>query len=61
LHSNNSVGYEGVTKHTATNKYRARIQKHGKRITIGTFNTAKEAHAAYVQVKEKLHKIGEHQ
>lgn len=57
LRANNSLGYEGVTKHKASNKYRARIQKHGKRITIGAFDTPEAANAAYIAAKEKLHII----
>ncbi len=36
-------------------KYRARIRKDGREIHLGTFNTAEDAHAAYVAAAVELH------
>lgn len=36
-------------------RFQAKIQIDGKRTYLGTFNTAIEAHQAYVAVKRRLH------
>lgn len=40
----------GVNRHGR--KFQASISKHGKRFTIGTFNTPEEAESAYIKTKE---------
>lgn len=35
--------------------FRARIKVDGRNLTIGRFNTAEEAHVAYVEAKRRLH------
>ncbi len=42
----NKTGYKGVRK-TTNGKYEARIAVNGKRLQVGTFNTAEEAYKAY--------------
>lgn len=44
-HRDNTSGYKGVEKHR--NKWSARIMVAGKKIYLGTFNTAKEASLVY--------------
>jgi HNH endonuclease len=41
--------------HFCHGKWQARIQYHGKRIHLGSFNTEKEAHVAYWKAARKLH------
>ena len=50
----NKTGYLGVSKHRS--KFRAHIKARGMMIRIGLYDTAEEAHAAYLRVKRKLHK-----
>ena len=45
LHSNNTVGYRGVSKNGK--KYRAKIMIATQQLTIGTYETAKDAAIAY--------------
>ena len=45
IQKNNKTGFKGVS--IEGTKYKAQIQKDGKGITIGRFNTAKEAAIAY--------------
>jgi hypothetical protein len=52
---NNKLKIFGVYKRG--NKYRSQIQVNGKKIMIGTFDTAKEASIAYQSYKQKLHII----
>ena len=49
------VGIRGVTWHSITKKWRARIQANGKKINIGSFDTVDAAAAAYASVAAKLH------
>jgi HNH endonuclease len=51
---NNELGVLGVHK-LHYGKYRARIQVNGKPSHIGVFDTAEEAHAAYIGAKRALH------
>lgn len=50
---NSSTGYKGVTHHK--DRYRAQIQVNSKRIHLGLFPTAEEAHAAYCEASIKYH------
>lgn len=53
---NNKCNLLGVSFHSQTGKFRARIQVGGKQKHIGLFDTPEEAHAAYITAKRKLHK-----
>jgi hypothetical protein len=55
--SNNSTGLLGVNRHGAGgNRFRARIRApDGKLLSLGTFDTAEAAHAAYLDAKRRLH------
>lgn len=50
---NNKCGLLGVGK--KGDKFRARIKINGKQISIGIFDTAQEAHLAYLNEKRKHH------
>lgn len=53
---NQSTGFLGVYKaDPSKERYRAKIQFNGVQHHIGTFGSAEEAHAAYVEAKRKLH------
>lgn len=47
LKSTNTSGYRGVNFHKASNKWVARIQRNGERVSLGCFNTALEAAIAF--------------
>lgn len=53
-HPRNKVGLLGVSLRRG--KFRALIQHNGKRMALGTFDTAEAARERYVQVKRVLHK-----
>lgn len=53
--SDNSSGVTGVTFVPHAGRYRARIRVRGQRIEIGYFDTSKEAGAAYLLAKKRLH------
>jgi len=44
IYKNNTTNYKGVTK--AGDKFRARVQRNNKRISLGLFDCPKEAHIA---------------
>lgn len=50
---NNLIGVKGVSHQKK--RYRAEIQADGRRIVLGTFATAEEAHAAYSAAAEQFH------
>ena len=52
---NNKSGYRGVSLNKRTNRYVADITFKGKRHHLGEFDTAEEAHDAYLKAKEELH------
>ena len=52
--SNNKIGLKGVHVHKQTGKYRAQIRVDGKRIHIGVYDTAEEAHQAYLNKAVEL-------
>lgn len=54
-HSDSAHGFLGVWFNKASGKYRTDICLCGKRKHIGQFETAAEAHEAYVRVKRDLH------
>jgi len=47
-HADNSSGFKGVTWDRPRGKWQARIQVRKQKIHLGRFNSAEEAHAAYV-------------
>lgn len=52
--ANNSSGFKGVCFQRGANKYRARIQAYGKKQSLGLFDTAEDAHAAYQLAAKRL-------
>jgi len=50
---NNSSGFKGVTKNRE--KWLARIKVDGKHIHLGLFDTAEDAHAAYMKAATRFH------
>lgn len=48
LNSRNTVGLKGVSYCSATGRYRASIQVDRKSINLGRYDTAEEAHEAYI-------------
>lgn len=54
-HRNNSSGFKGVYPCSQTQKFRAQICVGGKNRSLGYFDTAAEAHTAYVKAASKLH------
>jgi hypothetical protein len=55
-HKDSSFGMLGIDYNKSKNRFRARIQTNGKRITLGGFATAEEAFEAYKEAKRKFHK-----
>jgi len=54
--SNNKNGFLGVSEHhRLRGRFQARITISGKRIYLGLFNSAEDAHAAYLSAKRKYH------
>jgi hypothetical protein len=45
----------GVSRSDSKNRFRARIQIDGKEVSLGSFNSEEEAHAAYLKEKRKSH------
>ena len=54
MHKDNSTGYKGVFP-APNNRFKAQIMTRGKKISLGSFGSAKEAHAAYVVAAKKYH------
>jgi hypothetical protein len=52
-HANNRLGVLGVTQSGA--RFLARIRLDGKLIRLGRFDTAQEAHSAYLAAKRDMH------
>lgn len=52
--SGSKTGLLGVTMHK-NGQFRARIRSNGRLRSIGLFDSAEEAHAAYIAAKRKLH------
>jgi HNH endonuclease/AP2 domain len=53
MHRNNKCGYKGVTRNQ-WGRFWATIHKAGRRLHLGTFATAQDAHAAYMAAARKL-------
>jgi hypothetical protein len=54
LNKNSTTGYKGVTLRKDNGKYRAHIQKDGKKRWLGQFDTAIEAAKAYNSAAKKI-------
>lgn len=52
---NNRLGLHGVYFHHGNGQYTAEIRANKQRHLLGYFDTAEEAHAAYLAAKERLH------
>jgi len=52
---NNKSGFLGVSP--SGDKFISTIQKNGKQLYLGTFETKEEAHEAYLNEKRKLHEF----
>lgn len=50
-------GLIGAMFDNTTGRYRSRIWVGKKRISLGSFKTAEEAHAAYIEAKRELHEF----
>ncbi len=46
-------GLIGVEKNNGNSRWQARLTINGRRMSLGTFNTPEEAHAAYLKAKEE--------
>lgn len=51
---NNTSGYKGVSFYKRTGKWKAQIQKEGRKISLGYFETPEAAHAAYIDAANRL-------
>jgi hypothetical protein len=51
----NRAGFLGATWIASRNKWRAQVTVNRKTIFVGQFDTAQEAHTAYLAAKAKLH------
>lgn len=52
---NNTSGYKGVMWRSDISKWRAQIRVDRKLISLGSFSTAEDAHAAYCAAADRLH------
>jgi hypothetical protein len=52
---NTRAGLLGVTWHSRNRKFQALIRVNGKQRFLGQFDTAEQAHAAYIEAKRQLH------
>lgn len=55
IHRDNTSGFKGVYRTDRGNRWRAHIRVNRKRISLGTYGTPEEAHAAYVRAAMCLH------
>lgn len=53
--SNNTSGFKGVTLHKGTGKYHAKICRNGRRQSLGYYQRAEDAAAAYSKAAGELH------
>jgi len=54
-HRDNKTSFKGVTWHDQIGKYYARINVNKKRISLGVFEKAEDAAAAYIAAAVKYH------
>lgn len=52
-YKNNRVGFKGVSWHTCSKKWRARIRIDGTEMNLGLFDTPEEANAAYAKAAKR--------
>lgn len=52
--SNNTSGFKGVYQHNQTKKWVATIKHHGKKYSLGCYDTPELAHGAYIQKCQSL-------
>jgi hypothetical protein len=50
----NKSGFQGASR-SSTNRYKAEMKLNGKRIYLGSFVTAEEAHASYVTASKEIY------
>lgn len=51
----NRTGFKGVTRNNKnSNRFRARIMCEGRHVTLGTFDSPEQAHAAYVAAAKQM-------
>lgn len=55
IYKNNTSGYKGVFLRKNKNIYEAWIRKHNRRIYLGSYKDAYEAHLAYCEASKKYH------
>jgi len=55
-HHNNRSGFLGVSKRT-NGQFQAEIRVSGKKRYLGSFPTAEQANAIYIEAKRKLHEV----
>jgi hypothetical protein len=55
VQANNKLGFKGVIFHKRDKKFIANIRVLGKQKCLGYFNTAEEAHSAYIKASGELH------
>ncbi len=51
----NRCGFKGVTFQKSRGKFRSEIKFNRRRVVLGRFDTAEEAHAAYIVAAQKYH------
>ncbi len=54
-HKNNASGFKGASFHKGTCRWQAQIMEGNQKIYLGLYDTAEEAHAAYVAAALRLH------
>lgn len=53
-HADGAAGLKGVHLHKESGRWRAQIMASGKRVHLGLFRTAEQAHAAYIAAAREL-------
>lgn len=53
-YKNNTSGLKGVSLYKPNGKWKAQIQKDGKKLALGYFDTKEEAHSAYVNAASRM-------